>query len=110
LIISSLRINGSIHGLGILVSGTTKHLVIENCQISNTSSFAIDITGSSNVTIRDTFLSDDFCAFFLYSSDHCTIQDNTIASSKTGIQLLSSKHLTISSNIITDPTYMVSNS
>jgi parallel beta-helix repeat protein len=104
-IISGIVINHPANGLGIFVSGTTKHLVIEDCSISNTTSYAIDITGASNVIVRDNALDGCLCGIIVYSSDHCTVTDNSVRACKTGIQLMSSDHVMVSYNSITGTEY-----
>ncbi|MBI0582783.1 MAG: right-handed parallel beta-helix repeat-containing protein [Methanomassiliicoccus sp.] len=104
-VIADVRVDDPANGLGIFVSGTTKHLVIENCQITNTSSYAIDITGASNITIRGSVISSDHCAVLLYSSTGCTVANNSITGSKTGVQLMSSDRNVISGNNISGSQY-----
>ncbi len=103
--ISDIIISDPTNGQGITVSGTSKHLIIENCTISGTSSYAIDVTGASNVTVRDSAVGACFSAVFMYNSRNCTITNNTITSCQTGILLISSSDIMISGNTITDSLY-----
>lgn len=104
-VISDIVIGNPPNGLGIFISGTSKHVVIENCTISGTSSYAIEVTGASNVTIRSSTMDGCFCAFFMYTSRNCTISDNTISSCQTGLLLISSCDISIAGNTITDSLY-----
>lgn len=104
-IISDAVISNPANGLGIFVSGTSKHLVIENCTFIGTSSYAVEVTGSSNVTIRSSAMDGCFCAVFMYTSRNCTIANNTISSCQTGLLLISSCDIVIFGNTITDSLY-----
>lgn len=101
-VISDVVMDRPANGPGIFVSGTTRHLVIEGCQITNTTSFAIDITGASNVTVRGSVLNDCFCGILAYSSDGCTVTNSSLSRCQTGIQLLSSQHVLVSYNSVID--------
>ncbi len=104
-IISGITVSNPPNGLGIFVSGTSMFIVIENCTISGTTSYAVDITGSSNVTIRDSAMSSCFCAVFTYTSNNCTVANNTIYSCQTGMLLISSSNIMVSGNTISDSLY-----
>lgn len=98
--ISGLAIDNPASGLGIFVSGTTKHILVQDCTISGTTSYAIDITGASNVTVQRSSISGCFCGVMVYSSSGCIVANNTLTGCKTGIQLMSSDHNKVAGNTI----------
>jgi len=104
-VISDIDLDDPSYGLGIFVHNTTLHMVIEDCIISNSSSYAIDLVSASNVIVRDNLLINDRTAIFLYSCNNCTVYNNTIINAETGIGLLSASYNSISSNSITDSMY-----
>jgi parallel beta-helix repeat protein len=104
-IISDTLIEGPDSGLGIFVSGTTKYLIIENCVITNTTSFAIDIVGASHVTVRDSSLYGCFCGIAIFSSSDCAVTDNSLYRCQTGIELMSSDNIQVSGSTIRDAQY-----
>jgi parallel beta-helix repeat protein len=102
-IIENLTISPGILEWGIIVNDTDKHLIIRNCTFDGTwdSSIGIAIYDSSNVTIENCTVRENFVGIYARNSVDVIIKNNTICNnSVNGILLYLEGPTNIFSNLL----------
>ena len=87
--------------VAITITGTSLHVVIEDCTLAGAVS-AIELTGTSNVTVERNTCSGGDNGIYLESSSNSTVSNNTCSGRNYGIYLMSSSNSTVYNNTCRD--------
>ena len=89
---------------GIHVSGTTKHFIIRDCFLNDTTNgdsnkgIYISFLAGGTCTIENNTIENAFNGIMVTNSDFCTIKNNTVISSSYGISVFNSDSTIITEN------------